>query len=299
MEQKNPHFQYTVREAEHALIDSIAAKFWTNPKTFDERYKYATHAAILDTGEIVGYIATADYVADSGDYGTRYIHFLRVEPAYRRFGIGSALVSAVREKAKADGTAYLTGFVSPNAAAEAFWNSVGFCLLAGVRAQNGGLCHDMVYALAEKAAAVPTVPCEIVAKPELRVLFDTYMSTALGEYWQKQVENLRAVKAVDETGRVMGLILAQPLDNGSPYRSWGVAPYLYLADDAHPGTGESLVVEMARLAAENGAGSLVTLYKYREYGVNWLELGFVPTRPGMLKGTEGEQIVKCGMKIGR
>ncbi len=299
MEQNTSVLHYTIREADRALVDKIAERFWTNPKTYERRYDYSTHAAALDSGEIVGYISTTDHQATGGEYSVRYVDFICVHPEYRRRGIGTALVSAMVEKAKADRVKYLTGFISANETAEAFWQSVGFCLLGSVKAQNGSLCHEFVCRLDGDAENPPAVPTQRVEKAEITPLFDKHMHPSLGEYWQAHVDSLYGVKAVSEAGNLLGLLLAIPLDNGSPYKGWGVAPYIYVDEDAPAGTEKSLVGEMARLAAEKGAGSLCTMYKYREYGTKWLSLGFAPTRPGLLKGTEGEQIVKCGMKIGR
>ncbi len=295
---KNTSMNYTILEADRALTDRIAETFWTNPTVCEKRYAYSTHAAILADGEIVGYLSTTDKAAENGAYGTRHIHFVRVRPEYRRRGIATALVSAMMEKAEADGVKYLTGMTaSGNEAAEKFWKSVGFCLLGGVRAKDDGLCHDILCRLGGNVERMSAVPCEPVERSGVRGLFEAYMGERLGEYWKNKADGLYAVRAIGADGRILGMMVADALDNGSPYKGWGVAPYIYTADDAPAGTEESLVKEMARLAAENGVESLCTLYKYSEYGMKWLELGFVPTTPGLLKSADGEQLVKCGRKV--
>ncbi len=295
---KNNSIHYTILAADRALTDRIAEAFWTNPTVREKRYDYSTHAAILADGEIVGYLSTTDKTAANGAYSTRHIHFIRVNPEYRRKGIATALVAAMMGKAKADGVKYLSGMVaSENEGAEKFWKSVGFCLIGGVRAKNGGLCHDILYGFGETGRKTSVVSCESVDASEGKSLFDAHMRERLGNYWRNRADVLYTVKATDADGRLLGVTVADALDIGSPYKGWGVAPYIYTADDAPVGTEESLVEEMARLAAENGVESLCTLYKYSEYGMKWLELGFVPTMPGLLKSTDGEQMVKCGRKV--
>ncbi|HNX99921.1 MAG TPA: ribosomal protein S18-alanine N-acetyltransferase [Oscillospiraceae bacterium] len=81
-------------------------------------------AAVDEAGAVAGYVG-AQLAADEG-----YISNVAVSPAYRRLGVGGALIDALKERASARTLAFLTLEVrETNAAARALYEKHGFTVV--------------------------------------------------------------------------------------------------------------------------------------------------------------------------
>ncbi len=268
-----------------------------------EHFENLTFTTSEDRDAAFGYVATVDsrvvgriviLPREKYEYGMSwFVRNLRVEPEFRRQGIATALVEAVKRRALEEGVIDLYGSANQTVAASRFWLSQGFAVAPYGKPDGDGnflhwICCRLERERLERSYRYELAELERGSFAEwLRGLTDAGKVDAKpGEYVLTHIDGISGFVCHGESGEIIGAGWYFVDDLKPPLDEKYLFSYVYV-DEAHRlrGLGRELVAALAEEARRLGVLELNRFASDDAELGFWFRLGFGIIRCGVTAET--------------
>ena len=257
----NAPLKYEVARATNEQAEFIVEKLYKNTT---QKNLSVVFAAVDEEENIIGYLVAEEKIVPPPISGTDwFIWNIYSRPELRRHGIGSAILNEVIKQAEQENVRHLLGSCT-NTPAHLFWLRHDFCFqIYGQKIDNvnrpdehGNYSHMIFYRVSKTAKEnlCDDINYKIIKaeSEQLDYIFNEYIFEKAIPLFKDKKENIFGFTAVDDDGKVIGLITACPYDMGTPIdgMQW-LVPYIFVNSEMRrKGIGSALLKRLIQSAKE-------------------------------------------------